>query len=199
MSDNHPDFEAVPEAHRWTGNLIDLGKALRKEAFAKKGLGWAWYVLPRGAMVAMMARDDMRRVLRVSRRVAPTTPDGWVKWRSEVGVFRKHLDCDLWAPAVGDASPLDPNLPPQELFIERHAEEVAKPKCNRCGAPVSDAGLYKEDLCVACAKEAGDRESARLRATAAAASAGSTSATDPTSKPNTPPGTSDTQGSLGLT
>lgn len=90
----HPDFARAPKRHRWTGTLAALFAELRRRAGEADG-GWAWAVLPHGALVSMRVRPDGRRELRIARSQPP--PDrARGKWDREVETFVRHFGVEAW-------------------------------------------------------------------------------------------------------
>ena len=97
MGEVHPLFASVSPARRFAGELGGLFPLLDTEskptrttpAELEADTGWAWRVLPRGAVVAMRRRHDLwgRRELRLARAEAPDSPEGWARWEKEVAVF----------------------------------------------------------------------------------------------------------------
>ncbi|HWV56232.1 MAG TPA: hypothetical protein VNZ57_02065 [Longimicrobiales bacterium] len=81
-------------SREWTGPLATLLPTLRREALRlaaqDPGKGpnpWAWYLLARGALVAVRIVQDMRSEVRFARPQRPATEDGLRRWENEVGVF----------------------------------------------------------------------------------------------------------------
>lgn len=158
----HSDFDAQPEAQRWTKPLAELGTLLKQEAWdAKKGDKkgatapgpWRWRVLPHGAFVGMRVREDFRRELRIARKGAPADEAAQAKWRTEVRTFLAHLGCIGWAlrDESGDGKAV-------VYAVEIFDGEPHEAQCKGCGAPVVHDSRFKEDLCVACAIKKGREE-----------------------------------------
>jgi hypothetical protein len=170
MSDQHPDYLAVPEEKRWGKPLNLLFPALQKEAWTLRG-GWAWRVLPHGALVSVRIvppeegkESAFHLDLRIARKTAPADVEGWRKWSGELAVFLKHM-------AGGDTDWQETNRSTDKAeatfrFLMRgEKDKPPEPKCSRCGkTPVIDAGLYKVDLCRECAIELANQEVAANKA-----------------------------------
>lgn len=149
MSDTlHPDFLATAPERQFTGKLLQLGITLREEAWRLRG-GWAWRILPHGALVAMRVREDyeFRKELRLARRGPPLTEVTKARWYGEVATFAKHLGCEHWTVT---------RTPDQtEAFLVEPVPLGWRTEtCARCGGP-ADKGPYKEAICTACAITAG--------------------------------------------
>lgn len=161
----HPDFLAVAEEHRWAKPLNELFPALRKQAWTLRG-GWAWRVLPHGAMVAVRIRPPeegkesaFQLELRIARKTPPADEVAWKRWATEVATFLRHLTGDEgdWRPLPGTANKAEALF----TFVTRDKPKVL---CARCGKREAlDPGVYKEDLCQQCAMELGSEEAAQRR------------------------------------
>lgn len=103
-------------AEVWPGGLDTLFVTLRREAMESEpskqeileDRGWHARILPRGALVAMRRRPDLgpgetRLELRIARKEAPSTGDGWQRWHDEIAVFLKRFEIE----AVGGSKPCE--------------------------------------------------------------------------------------------
>lgn len=155
---NHPEFDAAPEERRWTKPLNELVEPLRKEAYALKGDGWAWVVLPRGAVVALRILPDFRKQIRIMRR-GMKKPE---RFLAEIGTFLEHLGIRSWE-ATDGALPVINREVDAETYegVAEYTEPVpfggrAPTMCERCGkSPVPAESPYRENICNQCALELG--------------------------------------------
>lgn len=164
MSDQHPDFLAADEAHRWTRPLHELAVRLREGAWKLKG-GWVYWLLPAGACVAMRVvpggAEAFRKELRLSRR-GIQKPDQAL-WEAEVTIFQRHLGCEDWARSVQLEREVDTPtyraiaslLEPAPLGLKAKPPENV---CSRCGKPTPHEPAFHADLCPKCAAELGAEE-----------------------------------------
>lgn len=158
---NHPDYELAPEMHRWGRPLAELTEVLRKGAYAAKG-DWCWYVMPRGALVAMRVPPTFRKELRIARRLrkAPTEKSSKL-WYDEVQVFLRELGLQSWVCTtdVLEGSPTEEGIAAKvEVIYTEPAPLGSKAeKCAKCGEP-AEKGPYKEPICQDCATKAGREE-----------------------------------------
>lgn len=98
---------AVPPERVWTSSLRDLHRNLLKEGRSRPGT-WAWYQLPRGALVAynLLAAVEMPtptgpvtragEVFRIARRGLPTGDRAKAGWAREIGVFLDAFNAKEW-------------------------------------------------------------------------------------------------------
>ena len=89
-------------ARLWTKKLDTLGETLRAEADADPAR-WAWYQMPRGALVSCYAgnRPDpvygkRGTVFRIARKPAPANAIARRQWKLEVEIFLGHLKLTDW-------------------------------------------------------------------------------------------------------
>lgn len=156
MTEPHEDFRAAPAPSRWTRSLAELAVVLRHGAWEHPG-EWTWRILPRGAMVAMRARSDQRKEVRISRREEPKDEKARNRWIGECVVFLKHLGCDHWTAALVH------DTKAKVLYVEPHVT------CARCGRECS-ATPHKRPLCTGCAIALGQEEVAQRAAQAVSSS-----------------------------
>src|SRR5690606_14937677 len=90
---------------------------------------WAYRGLRGGVLVACRLRSDLGYDVRIARETKPATGDGWRRWRTEVGTFRRELGIEGWqvrddpdGVAVILSEPVPPRQPgevlPGDLFGE---------------------------------------------------------------------------------
>lgn len=160
MTEPHRDYLAVPEERRWGKPLNELFPTLRREAWTLRG-GWAWRVLPHGALVSVRVRPPeegkesaFHLELRIARKDTPANDEGWRKWSQELAVFLKHMGGeDQWESTLRSEDKADAMF----RFLVKGTKP--EPVCTRCGkTPVIDPGLYKHDLCRVCAIELANQE-----------------------------------------
>lgn len=175
------DFDSAPPEHRWTKPLHELAVRLREGAWKAHGKA-VWWILPAGACVSMRVIESgpnaFQKELRLSRRgVQKPDPNYWL---AEVKVFRQHLGCDDWGEAQFSAHPdgdtgcyrmvatiLEPVAmrgPAPSVSLAAHAP-VGEGTCAKCGRPTPHEPAYKEDVCTACAMQAGSDETTARRIT----------------------------------
>jgi len=148
----HPAFERAAREHRWTRTLAELRTTLNRDVSERDG--WSWYVLPRGACVALRVREDRRREYRVSREDRPATAEAGQKWEEEVATFARELLCAAWTRTDEDAG---------EGVAIRWVEAIGVARCSACRGPLDDnARLYGDgetcSTCAAAARVAAARE-----------------------------------------
>jgi hypothetical protein len=153
-----PNVPTIPESRIWRGSLPDLFAKLVMRA-AELGGRWAWYALPRGAIVSLRRVGAAGALeLRIARGETPATAEGLRAWEVELGVFLRYFGGrDAWEPITLE----DPVLVGTGIAAAFRAKPVPAPPlatCAKCGVPVHDGGLYRENLCTRCAMEAGTRE-----------------------------------------
>ncbi len=141
----------MPEGRRWGQPLADLYPHLKKQAWTLQG-GWAWAVLPHGALVAVRMTPDFHTELRISHKDAPTNEAAWKKWATELATFLEHCEgragWEVVAQVPGKAD---------TTFRQRLKGEIVPETCVHCGAPATK-GPYKEPVCTACATRLGTEE-----------------------------------------
>lgn len=115
----HPLFEKYA-SRQWTGSLPDLFQRLKKEARETKDGGFAWRVLPRGAVVGMRL-VDLRHELRIARSERTTTPDQERKFDRECQVFVEHFGM-----AVLDGTEPAPDLTGYWFQMPPHGDDHLK-------------------------------------------------------------------------
>ena len=163
MSDDlHPDYLAADVVHRWTGQLLQLAITAREKAWKAKG-EWVWWVMPRGACVAMRVNpESFIKELRLSRRERPTDEKGWAAWRVEVATFIQHLEASEWR-LHKQSDPYDGAPSLEAVFIEPAPLGSKGPQtvdcAGGCGRKLIPEGIYKEELCNDCATRKGRQES----------------------------------------
>jgi hypothetical protein len=86
MSEIHPDFEAAPKAHQWSGRPLE---EMKDEMERRAAPSW-WYILPHGAMV-IVRKGSVAWTWQIRRRHAPATLDGLKRWRREMETFEQYL------------------------------------------------------------------------------------------------------------
>jgi len=154
MSATHPAFEQAPESHRWAGPLEELWSVLRKEAYriapdTPAGQErWAWFVLPRGALVALRIRPDFRKELRIARGERPETADAWLRCEREIETFLEHFG-GRWQ-RVDEQASRGVAVRFVELYSNEHA--VNRARCTACGAETPSTPILSPMLCPDCAR-----------------------------------------------
>lgn len=144
---NHPDFGRAPLERRYTGKLAELPAKLRAEAYrvaaANDAPGWAWAVLPHGALVALQVTEIercIRKRWRIARRGRPETDEQRAKWERELATFEKHLGL-----AEGyEAADTPDAVGAERIYTQLFPGELApgQGRCGRCGADVRYEPMY---------------------------------------------------------
>lgn len=131
MSAVAPEFEAAPPERQWTGKLEGLLDALKREAYQAVGKP-AWKILPRGAVVQMRITDDMRKEVRIARKLPLESDEQRKRWEAELAVFCTHLGLEVGAGKWHQTRP-DPGKAEAYLIQLRGGEtEPGKALCHRC-------------------------------------------------------------------
>jgi hypothetical protein len=168
----HPDFLAAPEEARWAGTLPALAEKLKHEAYAAKG-GWAWRILPGGALVAMCVPPSFRKELRIARRLRKAFSDrSAAAWHLETRTFLEQFGFKGWV-CKRDGLVEPTKEGEQQMKIEAVYQEPAPlgaktapaEKCARCEQEFEvhpNDKVYRELLCTKCATALG-REEAEAR------------------------------------
>lgn len=160
MSNPHPDYLSVDEAHRWGKPLPALIEHLMKESYRRRGQ-WAWSVLPHGALVAMRVNPQtFRRELRIARKTIPGDVDapGWKRWAKELSIFlAKFGGADRFQLKQEIEGKCD------VVYTMLLKGEIPGEACVDCGKP-ADKGPYREALCTSCATKRGTAETEGRRA-----------------------------------
>ena len=121
----------------WTGSLAELRDPLTAEAWRLQG-GWAWYLMPRGALVALRVRpEDFRKEFRIARKEAPADEAAAAKWYQEVAVFAKHLGCEGWKPTLTPGKAEVFLLEP-EPYSDVKKHKSSEVPCADCGEPTHE-------------------------------------------------------------
>lgn len=164
VSDLHQDFLDAEADHQFAGPLRQLASALRKLSWKLKG-EWAWYMLPRGAMVAMRVDPrTFKKQLRIARRsVARSSLN---RWAVEIETFLKELDCADWVQLEThvDAAARGGEDEPVRAKVWVLYEEPAplgsppKPTCAECGKECEPSPTFKRHICNQCAVKLGNQE-----------------------------------------
>lgn len=153
MSDLHQDFLDAEADHQFAGPLRQLASTLRKLSWKAQG-EWVWYMVPRGAMVAMRVNPTtFRKELRIARREISTKSVD--RWHLEVATFLDHLDCKHWV-CVRDAFEGDGEKVKAWVLYEEPAP--SKPKCAECGKECEPSPTFKQHICNQCAVKLGNQE-----------------------------------------
>lgn len=148
-------FEQAPEEHRWAGTLEELWPVLRKEAYrlapeTPPGQErWAWFVLPRGALVALRIRPDFRKELRIARGERPDTADAKLRWEREIETFLKHFGCERWQ-RIDEQASRGVAVRFVELYSNEHA--VNRARCTACGQETKSTPILSPMLCPDCVR-----------------------------------------------
>jgi hypothetical protein len=163
----HPDYTAAPEEARWGGTLPALAETLKHEAYAKQG-GWAWRVLPGGALVSFCVPPSFRKQFRVVRRLhKPFTEKSVKAWQTEVRTFLDQLGCKDWSCMQGQlfTPAADGHLAKIEALYQEPAPLGGKGApvgtCARCGKEFElhpTDKVYRELICQPCAIALGQEE-----------------------------------------
>jgi len=155
MSTTHPAFERAPEEHRWSGTLDELWPVLRKQAYeiaAATPPGqerWAWFVLPRGALVALRIRPDFRKELRIARGERPDTADAKLRWEREIETFLKHFGCERWQ-RVDEPESRGVAARFIQLYSNEHA--VGLSRCADCDRETTSTPILSPMRCPDCVR-----------------------------------------------